>query len=419
MSDFHSLLSTFRAATGADDDGPPRSSKGAKQDTDAASDGRKPARSLLEATTELWRIAEIRRSTGISAARSAKHQQPPASSSRPAFHLAICACIVEDLPHEDVWRAFICGGGGRTGEGAAPPTETGAELYVHAKHPSRIRSRWVRSRTLDRSYRPDWNDVRVVRAMLALLAEALGDARTTHVLFCTESCLPVASLEEVARVVVGGEDDDLFYPQRSFVDMYGRGSPRATRFDERGCWDALQDAVPLDAVRKALPGWCLLSRRHARGVLDLPDRLGGQDLWPAFERVWAPEEVYFPTCLALLGFTSGDEVVRRPLTYAEWNERAKNHSDRAHPLTFDVSFDARLVRYVREEQGCLFLRKVKRSISVRRWEDSVDRARDRRWVCEDRAGKKRRRDNGDGGVDPQQEGSSSTSTTSRNIRHRL
>lgn len=112
------------------------------------------------------------------------------------------------------------------------------------------------------THRPNWNDVRIVRAVLSLLEAATRDPRTTHVLLCTESCVPVATLGEVARSVLldeiccwkpdGGDDgadkqrsrsklnrDER--PQRkrgldwdrSYVDCYDRDSRRCTRFDER------------------------------------------------------------------------------------------------------------------------------------------------------------------------------------------
>jgi hypothetical protein len=110
------------------------------------------------------------------------------------------------------------------------------------------------------------------------------------------------------------------------------------------------------------------------------------NLWPAFERVWAPEEVYFPTVMSLCGFldnynendddgnnNSNNEVSNRSLTYSEWDTRASNHKDRAHPLTYDDNFDYKLVRRVRNENGALFLRKLKRGLDLNVWEDIVVR----------------------------------------------
>jgi len=115
---------------------------------------------------------------------------------------------------------------------------------------------YQRSKTLPISHRPNWNDVRIIRAMLSLLEAALKDERTTHILFCTESCIPVATLKETARSVLLDdfchweekmEDGNSKQKQeemqkrnskqldwdRSFVDCYGRDSSRCTRYDER------------------------------------------------------------------------------------------------------------------------------------------------------------------------------------------
>ncbi len=120
----------------------------------------------------------------------------------------------------------------------------------------------------------------------------------------------------------------------------------------------------------SLPGWCLLSRKHAQGILDIPSQLGGMNLWPAFERVWAPEEVFLPTALALSGNMDG--VSGRSLTHSRWDKRAANHKDRAHPLSYDGSFDDKLVSTTRAE-GCLFLRKMKRPLDLSVWDRIVIR----------------------------------------------
>jgi len=294
-----------------------------------------------------------------------------------------------------------------------------AELYIHAKNPERVRSEWLRSKTIPISHKPNWNDVRIIRSMLSLTTAALRDDRTTHILFCTESCIPVATLKETVQSILlneespwvetmegerdatAGEANELVYGKRrgmphwdrSYVDCFDRNSPRCSRFDERSCWDVLRDAIPSEAIYKALPGWCFLSRKHAQSILDLPSHLGGLNVWPAFEQVWAPEEVYFPTALALCGHMedvldfgsditynnnddkSGDllrdhAVVRRAVTHSQWDERAANHRDRAHPLCYDGRFDHELVKEVRSN-GCLFLRKLKQSVDVNLWEKIV------------------------------------------------
>ena len=94
------------------------------------------------------------------------------------------------------------------------------------------------------------------------------------------------------------------------------------------------------------------------------------NLWPAFERVWAPEEVFIPTALAICGHLDDEEVSKRALTHSQWDERAKNHKDRAHPISYDGCFDDELVSRVRRD-GCLFMRKLKNQLDVNVWEQIV------------------------------------------------
>lgn len=122
-----------------------------------------------------------------------------------------------------------------------------------------------RSKILPITHRPNWNDVRIVRAILSLLETALRDRKTTHVLLCTESCIPIATLTETAKSVLlnkvclweeegQGNDDGhaskesltndaqkscsnskqrRLHWNQSYVNCYDRNSSRCTRFDER------------------------------------------------------------------------------------------------------------------------------------------------------------------------------------------
>jgi hypothetical protein len=235
---------------------------------------------------------------------------------------------------------------------------------------------------LAKSYRPNWNDVRIVQAMLATAGEALKrDPKTTHVLFCTESCIPITSLQEAAETLAFPNRDKPITANGtaaqhtetpcldySFVSAYNGSSSRCTRFDERSCWSKLVGGgIPHDAIWKALPGWCLLSRKHMQAILDMPSTyLEHDNLWPVFDEVWAPEEVFFPTALSLLGFLPSEEVVLRSLTHSKWPKASD-----AHPIEYDGKFSERLVRELRREEGCLFLRKVKCPMNVKSWERIV------------------------------------------------
>ena len=149
----------------------------------------------------------------------------------------------------------------------------------------------------------------------------------------------------------------------------------------------------MDAIWKALPGWILLSRKHASAIQNIPTSLSSTivntnshdddnssktqiDLWPAFEKVWAPEEVYFPTALALMGHLPSTDVLTIPMTHSEWNTRAKDHSERAHPKVYDKyalrpSFLDRIRFRNSSEHGCLFMRKFKEPLEETIWSTVV------------------------------------------------
>jgi len=454
MSDFKSLLSVFQDATASNTT---HGSGGAKSggsnqllnlkennnhdgdevvDLESTTDPNFSASIMKQRIERLLSIQQIRKSAVTGSVDNKSINQ---TSSK--FHLAVCATIVEDFPHEELWKRWMTSttidvpsvnSNNNMEQIITKAISCSAELYIHAKHAKQIlnnndnnssSSSYLKSKLLPFSHTPNWNDVRVIRAMLSLLQRALQDANTTHVLFCTESCIPIATLGEAARSILLDEvclweekkkekndDDDDGHDgvaaaaanspsndrkegmqnqpssqkkqqqrrpnwNRSYIHCYNQNSPQCTRFDEHNCWSILSNAIPSSAIHKALPGWCLLSRKHAQSILELPEKhLDGMNLWPAFERVWAPEEVYFPTVLALCGYMEDEEEVsKRSVTHSEWDTRASNHKDRAHPLTYDDKFDDELLKRVRNENGALFMRKLKKELDLNVWEEIVIR----------------------------------------------
>ncbi len=147
--------------------------------------------------------------------------------------VAICVIIIDELIHEDIWREWS-----ETGR------QSSAQFYIHAKHPNRIKSEWVRKRLITESYKPEWNSIEVVRALLAVLSAAVNDVEPAgRYVFCTESCIPVRTLDEVCG--------ELYEEDVSWLDA--RHTPRNT-------WERLNCFLPVDpAVIPPLvrPSYCM------------------------------------------------------------------------------------------------------------------------------------------------------------------
>jgi hypothetical protein len=309
---------------------------------------------LEDCIEKLWRKTQIQKSVQATHSHHPKKMAKDDTNNSTKIHVAICAVIVSTLPHEDIWRSWL--------QKHQSPN-TSASIHIHAKTPSAIRNdSWLKSKLIPISHDPNWNDIKVVQAMLSLIEFALKTKETTHIMFVTESCIPIAPLDSLASLLrrYGTGEDNCC----SFMDYYSRESPRCTRFDEHACFHI--EGLPTLAIYKALPGWCLLSKKHAEQVLNLPEQLGGKELYPLFKSVWAPEEVFFPTALSLVGILPGNEVVQRSIMWAKWDERAKG-SQRAHPIVYDGDFGENLVTRARNE-GFMFMRKFKQKLNVLDWE---------------------------------------------------
>ncbi len=303
-------------------------------------------------------------------------------------------------------------------------------VLCHAKYPDRIKSEWLRQRHLMQqsrknndndsltkfhSHRPEWGSVEITRAMIDLLEEALrigtddsmnsakylstpiisdaqqqnsntstkeeGSESTIHCeqqdippvdrfIFVSESCLPVTTLEEVELALFGprnaSESSAALY-DKSWVNA--RSTPN-NGYSRQLQWDAIRtDNIPHNFIWKA-DQWMVLNRSHADDVASLPTKyLNGRQLWPAFRKCRASDEIYFPTVLSILGIISrqdgleaqvddtskgescaGSEVRRRRITYCDWSQSAKN------PASF-TSRDWKGVVVKARGDGCLFARK--------------------------------------------------------------
>lgn len=290
--------------------------------------------------------------------------------------VGICIVIVDSLPHEAIWAEWA----NEVNEGSSG--EYKAKIAIHAKHPDRIKSEWVRERLVPLTYQPDWNSPEVIRAMLTVMNECLRDPCCGRFVFATESCVPLYRLNYIGEV--------LFKEDASWLNAFNRGK---STWETQTCFRSVNDKIiPPNVVWKCIPGWIMLSRRHAAEIslltakscthvpfstsksscclgsdaeADLVKAWGDGGTWTESNgNVWAPEEVFFPTLLSILGYlkeSGKDEVRRRSVTYAKF----KKVGD-ANPIAF-VNMDATLLKDLRGS-GSLFGRKFGAgTIDIARW----------------------------------------------------
>lgn len=200
-------------------------------------------------------------------------------------------------------------------------------------------------------------------------------------IFVSESCLPVATLDEVEMALFGPKDTDS-KPKTPKKNPYDKSWVNARSTPNNGYarqqqWDEIRpNDIPQNLIWKA-DQWMVLTRAHGEAVANIGNNyLNDRHLWPAFRKCRASDEMYFPTALSILGIIArpsgvtevddlskgescaGDQIRRRKITYCDWSMGAKNPA----PFTSD---DWKEVVSKARREGCLFARKFVPLSSIR------------------------------------------------------
>jgi hypothetical protein len=324
-------------------------------------------------------------------------------SEEKGTHLAILVLIIDDLPHEAIWRLWL--------EQANEASSKRVRFLFHAKFPDRVTSAWIRKHLVDFTFRPQWGSVEITKAMIGLVRQAITEDPTRQIgkfAFASESCLPCRPLEEALESIF--QDDSSWMRAKCEAN---------NGYAQQAQWGVLEDKLPLGIICKA-DQWVLLNREHAQSIISLPDMLHEErikaeaeqeaefererqqaisaglpipemnvfsimqqerygraidtkdsareekEYFGVYSKVGASDEMYIPCTLAILGHlqlapieeptsVEGKNVSLRALTYVDWSESTKN------PRTFlsleeaekDGSWKTGL------KEGSIFFRKVK------------------------------------------------------------
>ena len=87
--------------------------------------------------------------------------------------------------HENIWKDWIENNSLHNSTKIDNKNKYNVRLFIHAKHPHKIKSTWVKSKLISKNFEPEWNSVEVIRAMVACLEEALQDTEVEKFVFAT------------------------------------------------------------------------------------------------------------------------------------------------------------------------------------------------------------------------------------------
>jgi len=204
--------------------------------------------------------------------------------------LAHLFLIREGLNHEIVWERFFL------------HHEETYSLYVHAKWPNSVKSRWLQRNLIEDHCDTEWGSVSIVQAELQLLKAALRTKDNRFFLLHSESCVPLRPFGEIY--------EELFRIDRSWIH-YHRGNMRRYQ-------GVNQAVIPKRHFLKSSQFFCL-TRAHAELLVKRLDLNNWKECYCADEH-----------CVAstLSEYGELDKCVKRDLTFAHWPQQSRS------PITF-------------------------------------------------------------------------------------
>ena len=240
--------------------------------------------------------------------------------------LGLLFLVIDRLHHEDVWKQWM--------------DSRVTRAWVHAKDQKKV-SPWIRRRLVPTPWSPEWGSIDLVHAMVALLRAALGAPSVTHVLFLSETCVPLYAARDTARRLAAGQ---------SWMDVRARPN---------NGYAALRQFAKAQCAARVLKAdqWVLLSRAHARAVVDVYDTMPDLRL---FRHVKAADEIFVPTALQLRPGAAEPGLKRQKAVYVDWSLSCK------HPRAFQHNECVPAMARARA-LGCLFLRKVEAPVTHAAW----------------------------------------------------
>ncbi len=270
--------------------------------------------------------------------------------------VALCFLIVEDIPHERIWREWIRQSNNKS-------SNYSVDVYIHAKFPEKLKTKWARKHLIRDNngqvinFKPNWGAIEVTRALLKLFEVALKNNNVQRLCYVSESCIPICNFENASKL--------LFETEKSWLKAY---QTPVDGYDTMMMNAVNRSAIPRECVYKC-DTWVMLTRKHAEAcIIDLPSFLKSP-LWPHFSKVKVADEICLPTLMAVIGAidsekepeNGGDGIIRRKVTYVDWSEGG------AHPKTF-TNLTQNVIDKGFKEGKAIFARKFKEgAVDLHTW----------------------------------------------------
>lgn len=214
------------------------------------------------------------------------------STGNKRVKLGLLFLTLEDVNHPEIWREFVA---------EAPDS---IRVFSHPKFPERISGGLLEGTAINDRVDTKWGDISLVRATRAMLLEALKDESITHFALVSENCVPVKPLPDILkRLELDPRSQFDFRPPNPNSSLHAHRVSGAPVIPEE-CW-------------RFTSQWWMINRTAAIIASQ-------NDFTAVFEKVFAADEGYFATILALQGYPLLGQVLPQKSTWTYWEKKASH-----------------------------------------------------------------------------------------------
>ena len=234
--------------------------------------------------------------------------------------ISLLFIIIDQLPTEQIWRDWI-------------NNSDRIKIYIHAKHPARVKSKWIQEHLVKSNLVPRWGSVELSKAMMLLLQNAISTP-TDFYMYLSESCIPVYNSIDFFNKL-----DTITQSSFKYYNTPNNGYTNQKQFDP------LREIIPNECIYKT-DQWVLLNKTNAKQLVEFERQYKLENI---MRGVHASDEMWVASILCIIN--NGLETINdQRITFVEWE------NGNPSPTIFSV-ITPKLIRQARDN-NCLFLRKI-------------------------------------------------------------
>jgi hypothetical protein len=209
------------------------------------------------------------------------------SINTPITHkIAFLFLTRDNLRCPDIWNEFFKG------------NEDRYTIYCHPKNPDNVSDTLLKNNIIPERIETCWGCIGIVRAFLALFANALKDSSNVKFITVSEACVPISSFEYIYK--------ELMFTNNSQIDIHTNNFERYDKI--------INPKFPKDDFIKASCLGIVLNRFHAQLIVDNDET----DNWVDF---YVPDEHYICNMLQVLDSNFANNCDVRKITFDVWSKK--------------------------------------------------------------------------------------------------